>query len=218
MIRYIGLAILFSCLCVLNLNAQQETTDDDLVQFSGLVLDGTNEELIPIPYTNILVVKKGRGTYTDFKGFFSIVVEKGDTIEFSAVGYETVRFGIPSELEDNRYSLVQLMTEDLVNLPETVVFPWPSRDHFKSEFLAMDVTPELQAYAARNLASETLERMKRDLPQDGRENASYYLKQQAAKNYYIGQNPPMNIFNVVAWKKFFDSWKRGDFKKKEGEK
>ncbi|MEN0048220.1 MAG: carboxypeptidase-like regulatory domain-containing protein, partial [Bacteroidota bacterium] len=88
----------------------------------------------------------------------------------------------------------------------------------KSEFLAMDVTPELQAYAARNLASETLQRMKRDLPQDGRENASYYLKQQAAKNYYIGQNPPMNIFNVVAWKKFFDSWKRGDFKKKEGEK
>ncbi|MEM9846635.1 MAG: carboxypeptidase-like regulatory domain-containing protein, partial [Bacteroidota bacterium] len=113
------------------------------------------------------------------------------------------------------YSVVQLMTEDLVNLPETVIFPWPSRDHFKLEFLAMDVTPELQEYAAENLASQTLEQMRENVPKDGRENASFYLQQQAAKNYYIGQNPPMNIFNVVSWKKFFDSWKKGDFKKKK---
>lgn len=208
----ISILLLLSLACF----AQQiGQPDSDLVQFSGLVLDGTTDKLVPIPYTNILVVRKGRGTYSDLKGFFSVVVERGDTIEFSAIGYKTVRFGIPSDLEDSRYSMVQLMTEDFVNLPETVVFPWPSREHFKLEFLAMDVTPELQEYAAENLASETLERMKRDLPRDGQENAGFYLRQQAAKNYYIGQNPPMNIFNVVAWKKFFDSWKDGDYKKKK---
>ncbi|MEM0993044.1 MAG: carboxypeptidase-like regulatory domain-containing protein [Bacteroidota bacterium] len=215
MIKYIGLILGCLLFGIVATQAQNTEDDADLVQFSGLVLDGTDEQLFPIPYTNILVLKKGRGTYTDFKGFFSIVVEKGDTIEFSAVGYETVRFGIPDDLEDNRYSVVQLMTEDLVNLPETVIFPWPSRDHFKLEFLAMDVTPELQEYAAENLASQTLEQMRENVPKDGRENASFYLQQQAAKNYYIGQNPPMNIFNVVSWKKFFDSWKKGDFKKKK---
>jgi len=25
----------------------------------------------------------------------------------------------------------------------------------------------------------------------------------------------MNIFNPIAWKGFFDAWKRGDFKKKK---
>ena len=167
------------------------------------------------PYTNILVKNKGRGTYSDFQGFFSIVVAMGDTIVFSAVGYTTVEFEIPTDLEENRYSLVQLMTQDAINLPETVVFPWPSRDHFKLEFLAMDVSSELQARATENLANETLERMRSEVRKDGRENANYYLRQQSRDYYHIGQQAPMNIFNPVAWKKFFDSWKNGDFKNKK---
>lgn len=193
----------------------QVADDENLVQFSGMVLDGSTEELFPVPYTNILVKNQGRGTYSDFQGFFSIVVAKGDTIVFSAVGYKTVEFEIPPDLEDNRYSLVQLMTQDAINLPETVVFPWPSREHFKLEFLAMDVTPELQERAARNLANETLTRMRNEVPKDGRENANYYMRQQARDYYHIGQRPPMNIFNPIAWKQFFDSWKRGDFKNKK---
>jgi hypothetical protein len=210
--RYTFLILIFSLFTTL---AVAQRTNQNLIQFSGMVLDGSTEELYPVPYTNILVKNKGRGTYSDFQGFFSIVVEKGDTMVFSAVGYKTVEFEIPSDLEDDRYSLVQLMTQDAVNLPETVVFPWPSREHFKLEFLAMDVTPELQERAARNLANETLERMRKEVPKDGRENANYYLRQQSRDYYHIGQQPPMNIFNPVAWKKFFDSWKRGDFKNKE---
>ena len=193
----------------------QDTQNKRLIQFSGMVLDGSDEQLYPVPYTNILVKGKGRGTYSHLKGFFSIVVEKGDVIIFSAIGYKTVEYKIPEDLEDDRYSIVQLMTQDTINLPETVVFPWPSRDHFKLEFLAMDVTPELQERAAKNLANETLRRMRNDVSVDGNEHADYYLRQQAREYYYIGQQPPMNIFNPVAWKKFFDSWKNGDFKKKD---
>lgn len=194
------------------LSAQQK---DNLVQFSGMVLDGSNDDLYPVPYTNILVKSKGRGTYSDLKGFFSIVVEKGDTIVFSAIGYKTVDYVIPYDLEDNRYSIVQLMTQDAINLPETVVFPWPSREHFKLEFLAMDVTPELQRRAAENVAEETLARMRNEVPTDGVENASFYLRQQSREFYHIGQQPPMNIFNPIAWKQFFDSWKSGAFKNKD---
>ncbi len=180
-----------------------------------MVLDGSDEQLYPVPYTNILVKGKNRGTYSDFKGFFSIVVAKTDTIVFSAVGYKTVEYTIPEDLDEDRYSIVQLMTQDVINLPETVVFPWPSRDHFKLEFLAMDVTPELQRRANRNLAEESLARMRNEVMADGNENADFYLRQQAREYYYVGQQPPMNIFNPVAWKKFFDSWKNGDFKKKD---
>jgi len=193
----------------------QQRQGKNLVQFSGMVLDGSDEQLYPVPYTNILVKGEGRGTYSDFKGFFSIVVEKGDTIVFSAVGYKTAEYKVPPDLEEERYSVVQLMTRDTINLPEAVIFPWPSREHFKLEFLAMDVTPELQQRAMENLASETLERMRKDVKLDGNENADYYLRQQSREYYYIGQQPPMNIFNPVAWKKFFDSWKRGDFKRKD---
>jgi hypothetical protein len=193
----------------------QVVQDSLLVQFSGMVLDGTTAELLPIPYTNVIIKGKARGTYSDFNGFFSIVVEKGDVIEFSAVGYKTVEYVIPQKLKDNRYSLVQLMTQDTINLPETVVFPWPSKDHFKLEFLAMDVTSEMEERALRNVANETLQRMRTTVPSVGAEHANYYLRQQARNYYYIGQQPPMNIYNPVAWKQFFDAWKRGDFKRKD---
>lgn len=194
---------------------QRAGKDKDLVQFSGLVLDGTTDQLIPVPYATVAVKNQSRGTYSDLKGFFTIVVRKGDVVSFSAVGYKTVDFEIPTDLEDDRYSIVQLMSQDTFNLPETVVFPWPSRDHFRLEFLAMDVTPELQQIAQENLAQEVLERARNTIRYDGNENADYYLRQQAREYYYIGQQPPMNIFNAVAWKKFFDSWKDGDFKKKK---
>ena len=211
-----GFTFLALIFCLFATWAQaQVSNDENLIQFSGMVLDGSTEQLFPVPYTNILVKSKGRGTYSDFQGFFSIVVAKGDTIVFSAVGYKTVEFEIPSELEEDRYSLVQLMTQDAINLPETVVFPWPSREHFKLEFLAMDVSMEMQERATRNLANETLDRMRNEVQKDGRENANYYLRQQSRDYYHIGQQAPMNIFNPIAWKKFFDSWKSGDFKKKK---
>ncbi len=210
------LSALIFCFSLTVLSAQEEPTGEGLVQFSGMVLDGSDEQLYPVPYTNILVKDQGRGTYSDFKGFFSIVVRKGDVIVFSAIGYKTVEYKVPTDLDEDRYSIVQLMTRDTINLPEAVIFPWPSREHFKLEFLAMDVSTELQERAQRNLASETLQRMRNEVSSDGNENADFYLRQQAREYYYIGQQPPMNIFNPVAWKKFFDSWKRGDYKKKSG--
>ena len=194
---------------------QEVNADEDLVQFSGMVLDGTTEQLLPLPYTNILIKESGRGTYSDFKGFFSLVARKGDIVEFSAVGYKTVEFIIPDTIQDNRFSMVQLMTQDTINLPEAFIFPWPSSDHTRLDFLAMDVTPELQAKALENLMAEKILMMSQELPMDANENADYYLRKQATSYYYIGQTPPMQIFSPLAWKNFFDAWKRGDFKKKQ---
>ena len=220
--RIILIAIIFGVF-VYNATAQvtkpevekDENWKEQLIQFSGMILDGSDENLYPVPFTNILVKKKGRGTYSDLKGFFSIVVEQSDTIIFSAIGYQDVEFSIPDSLTSSHYSVVQLMTQDTFNLPETVVFPWPSRDHFKLEFLAMDVTNEMQERALENVVQETLTRQRNTVPTEANEHADFYLRQQASNYYFIGQTPPMNIFNPIAWKKFFDAWENGDFKKKD---
>ena len=194
----------------------QTTKDSTLIQFSGLVLDGTTEELLPVPFTNVYSQQEvRRGTSTDFNGFFTLVAEKGETIIFSAVGYKTIEFMVPDTLTDKRYSVVQLMTQDTINLPETVVFPWPSKEHFKIEFLAMDVTPELQRRANENIAQDLLEERRHTVAADGDENADFYLRQQANNYYHYGQFRPMKIFDPIAWSKFFQSWKNGDFKKKK---
>ena len=198
------------------MTAQTTNANDSLVQLSGLVLDGATDELLPIPFANIYAEKETRrGTSTDFQGFFTLVVERGETIVFSSIGYKEVRFVVPDTLTDNRYSIVQLMTQDTINLPETVVFPWPSKEHFKIEFLAMDVTHELQRRASENIAQEVLEERRSSVVVDGNESADYYLRQQANNYYHYGQFRPMKIFDPIAWGKFFKSWKDGDFKKKK---
>lgn len=194
-------------------NGIDEENDTALVQFSGMILTDVGGQLEPVPYATIAVLNENRGTYSNYRGFFSVVVHKGDKVKFSSIGYKETVFVIPDTLKGSRYSVVQLLTSDTINLPETVIFPWPDRDHFKLEFLAMDVSKDLEDRAKENLTEKKLEVIRKNTKMDATENADYYLRQEAQSYYSIGQTPPMNIFNPMAWAQFFDAWKSGAFKK-----
>lgn len=196
-----------------NLQAQQR--DTSIVQFSGLVVTESEGNLVPLPFVNISLMNSNRGTFSNLDGFFSIVARKGEKVVFSSIGYGEVDFVIPDTLTENRYTIYQIMTQDTFTLPETVVYPWPSREHFKIEFLALDVPDDLRRRAEENLAANTLVKLRENLPTDGGENTNYYLKKQAESNYSIGQARPMHILNPIAWSKFFKAWKDGEFKKQK---
>lgn len=59
---------------------------------TGLVKDENN---VPIPGANVVVLNTTRGTQTDFDGSYSIRVSSGEVLQFSYIGYETqtVRVG-----------------------------------------------------------------------------------------------------------------------------
>ena len=175
-----------------------------------------NGMIQPLPYVNIYIDGASRrGTYTSNDGFFSIVAREGETVVFSSVGYQSIKYTIPDTLSTTRYSFFQIMTRDTVLLPETVIYPWPSREHFKLEFLAMDVSTEMEARAKSNLADKVIEDMVSNLPLDGNENAAIFMREQQQAYYYEGQIRPQNVFNAFAWAEFIKALKRGDFKKKK---
>lgn len=194
--------------------ASKEYYDTTIVQFSGMILTDNNGELMPVPFATVSITSEGRGTYANYKGFFSLVARKGDQVTFSAIGFRPKTFTIPDTINSNRFSMVQLLSGDTINLPETVIFPWPDRDNFKQEFLAMDITTDLAEKAKENIAAERLAAVRENTGMDGRENGDYYLRQQSKAFYHIGQTPPMNIFNPMAWNEFFSAWKSGQFKNK----
>ncbi len=213
-------SIFFSLLFITSAQAQEPEGDNagkQLIQFSGLVITNMDGNMVPVPYASVFIPEKKRGTYADYRGFFTIVVEKGDVIRFNCIGFHPVTKTVPDTLTQNRYSIVQIIAQDTLTIPEVVIFPWPSKEHFKIEFLKMDVTPELQRIAAKNVANEYLAEARKNpdiVPYGGRESANFYLRQQAREYVYIGQTPPMNIFSPLAWAQFFKAWKNGDFKKK----
>jgi hypothetical protein len=191
---------------------------NDLVQFSGVVV--TADSLRPVPFANIAVTATGRGTTSDYWGFFSIVVRKNDLISFSAVGYKTGLFRIPDTLTDNRYSLIQVMSSDTMMLTETVIYPWPTKEEFRRAFLTLRIPDDDIEIAKRNLAyMEMREIYGRNYDPEKYgftpgQSYNNYMDVRADKLYYNGQTMPNNLLNPIAWSKFIKAWKRGDFKKK----
>ena len=191
---------------------------NDLVQFSGVVV--TADSLRPVPFTNISVGKTGRGTTSDYWGFFSIVVHKNELVFFSAIGFKSGMFRIPDTLSENRYSLIQVMSSDTIMLTETVIYPWPSKEQFRHAFLTLQIPDDDIEIARRNLAyMEMREIYGRNYDPERygyTPGQSYhnYASNQADKLYYNGQIMPNNLLNPIAWAKFIKAWKRGDFKKK----
>jgi hypothetical protein len=192
--------------------AQFENFKDSVVQLYGVVM--TADSLRGLPAVTVMVKGTGRGTLTNNQGVFSIVVLKGDQIEFSCIGFKEKITLIPTNLEGNQFSIIQLMINDTTYLPAAIIKPRPTREQFERDFVSTDVPDDNIEVARRNTDMATRRMLMRTLPSDGREAVNLNLAKSAQKYYYTGQTPPMNIFNPFAWGEFVRSWKRGDYKKK----
>lgn len=215
-LRILSLILILVSLFSVHSQAQaqeQEKKINNLVELSGVVM--TSDSLQPVFYCNIGVVGTARGTISDLNGFFSIVMRKGETVQFSAIGYKDAMFSVPDTLSENRYSLIQLMTNDTVNLPETVIYPWPKPHELKSAFLKLDIPDDDVARAKKNLEEEKLRAIAYTMKGDAGENWSWIQRQRVNDYWTYNQPKHINLLNPFAWASFIKAWKNGDFKKKE---
>ncbi len=195
-------------------SAQQNNPyKDSIVQLYGVIM--TADSLRGIPSASVIVEGKGRGTITSFDGVFSIAVMKGDRITFSSIGFKNSSIQIPLNLENNQYSVIQLLISDTAYLPATILKPRPTKEQFERDFLNNRFPDDAYEIARKNTDEATRRILLNSLPADGREAVNFQLRQQTNKYYYAGQVPPMNIMNPAAWADFITAWKRGDFKRKK---
>jgi len=209
LIRYAALAWM---LAPSSAKAQFETFQDSVVQLYGVVM--TADSLRGLPGASIIVKGSGRGTVSNYQGVFSIVVLKGEEIEFTSIGFKPKLTRIPRELEGNAFSVIQLMVTDTVYLPASIIKPRPTREQFERDFVNTPVPDDLIEVARQNTDLAKRRILSQSMPRDGRESINYTLARNAARYYSNGQLPPMNLMNPFAWNEFIRAWKRGDFKKK----
>jgi len=208
-LRYLVILIVF---IPFKMFAQFEHVQDSVVQLYGVVM--TADSLRALPAVSVVIKGTNRGTMTNDDGVFSIVVLKNDEVEFSSVGFKSKLIKIPSKLESNQYSVVQLMVTDTAYLPVTILKPRPTRAQFERDFVNTRIPDDKYEIARQNNDAAKRRILMASLPADGREATNYQLRQSASKMYYNGQTPPMNILNPFAWSEFIQAWKRGDFKSK----
>lgn len=175
----------------------------------------TADSLRAVPDVTIAIKNKDRGTYSSTFGVFSLVCSKGDTLNFSAVGYRSKEYVIPPDINGRYFNVVQLMVQDTFYLPETIIRPLPYGDEFDYAFKYWEIPDDQYATAQRNNSERVMAYLRANLPKDGRENQGAYQAEQGRQGYYYGQQRPIGIFNPFKWGEFFNAWKRGDFKKKK---
>src|ERR1700754_5170757 len=191
-------------------HAQFDKLKDSVVQLYGVIM--TADSLKGIPSVSVIVKGRNQGTYSNDQGVFSIVVLKGDVIEFSSVGYKTYTLSVPDTFRGNQYSVIQLMVTDAQYLPATIIRPRPTREQFERDFVNTKVPDDDIEIARQNNDASKRRILARSLPASATEAASTYLRQSATRYSYQGQAPPQNIFNPLAWADFIQAWKRGDFR------
>jgi hypothetical protein len=192
--------------------AQFETARDSVVQLYGVIM--TADSLVGIPAVSVVVKGQNRGTITNNQGVFSIVVLKGDQVEFTHVSYKPKTITIPRDMQGNQFSVVQLMVADTVYLPATIIRPHPTPEQFARDFVNAKVPDDDIEIARKNTDAAKRRVLLQTTPGDGGEATRIQFNNIAKKAVYSGQVPPMNIFNPAAWAEFIDAWKRGDFKNK----
>jgi hypothetical protein len=210
--KFLLLIFTFSCFAIKS-QAQFETVKDSVVQLFGIVM--TADSLRGIEAVSVTIKGSNRGTITNSEGVFSIVVLKGDVIDFTHVSYKPKTITVPKNIEGNQYSVVQLMVEDTFYLPATIIRPRPSPEQFARDFVNTKVPDDDIEIARQNNSSAKRRVLMQSTPGDGGEAMSMQMRNIATKATYQGQVPPMNIFNPAAWSEFIQAWKRGDFKRKQ---
>jgi hypothetical protein len=190
--------------------AQFGELKDSVVQLYGVIM--TADSLRGVPGVSVVIKGQNRGTQSSDEGVFSIVVMKGDMVEFTSIGYKPKLVTIPKDLQGNQYSVIQLMVTDTMYLPVTIIKPRPTREQFERDFVNAHIPDDNLEIARQNTDASKRRILMRGLPYDGSESAGYNLRQSASKYYSAGQMPQQNIFNPFAWAEFIQAWKRGDFK------
>jgi hypothetical protein len=198
------LPFIFFLLYFSGVKAQEER----LVQFTGRVFD---EYIQPLPYAHIVILNSGRGTITDKEGKFSFVTVEKDTVMFSTMGFKKTIVVVPSQLEKPFYTRDVLMQHDTFTIAQVEIYPWRNYEEFKEAFLNLELPQDDLERARINIAMIKAQILLDNSPSPS-QNFNFVMQKQLNETYNRGTYPTYQIFNAVAWAKFIEALRNGDFK------
>jgi hypothetical protein len=203
-------------LFVANVFAQDVSKSNKLVQFSGIITDTDSNSVVPyVTITN--VTNKGQRYGANYQGYFSIIVNPGDSLIFSAIGFNNKVVILPQVIPDHKYTEMIKMKPEIVYLKAVRIYPWATIEEFNKDFLSMRVADDDMAIAKRNLSPKSIQGMILSLPRNAEEisNSNYRYNFDRMMNVNMRQTNP--LLNPFAWGKLMQQIFNGD-KSREADK
>lgn len=191
----------------------QKDSTNNVTHIHGAIVEGDSLKALPLVHVNI----KGKnvGTISDVYGYFSIVANASDTLEFSCIGYHKNQFILPTNLHEDSYSIIHAMVKDTILLKEFTLFPWPTIHEFSTAFINLKLSKEDQERAEKNLSKQNLTSAAENVPLEGSTTYKYELQNRYTRLYLADGFPSLKLLDPLAWNQFIKAWKNGDFKTKK---
>lgn len=188
-----------------------QVKNERLVQLSGVVI--SSDSLQEMPYAAIYNRSVKRGTIADMYGFFSLVVQPGDTLLFRYLGHKPSSYIVPDTLKDDRYSIIHMMELDSAAYNEVIIYPWPSKEAFAQAFIEMNPYDDALLRAQRQLSGQNLAALASKVSSDASISYGNVMNQQNTRLYTMGQSPVNNLMNPFAWASFLQKWRAGELRR-----
>lgn len=203
-LKYAGI-ILVLLVCFNGKSNAQNIQQLHVVQVSGLVMNSDSTMTIPGVH---IYDQRGRGIPTDFKGWFSKAFIAGDTLTISAIGFENQKAVVPDSVGD-RVTVIFSLKEEITQLADVEVNPFPTEELFKEAILAMNLTDQ-QETVLNNYEPEIIQELVRTMPLEGSSSMNYrYMMNQQFQNLQYSSGPRTNpLLNPFAWAQFINSLKK----------
>jgi len=191
------------------LNAQEKK----IVQVTGVVISA-KDNATSIPYASVGIKNKNDGDIANYDGVYSVVCYTGDTLIYSSIGFKDKVFVVPF-VQDYYYKKIIYLENDVTQLPEIVVKPYPTPEEFPYAFVNEKIPDDMLEIARKNLEQAYLREIESSVRTDAYGSAAAAFRADSYKSYFRNQSMPQNIFNPFAWAQFIKALKRGDFKNKK---
>ena len=188
--------------------ATAQTDPPPVVQVSGMVVTG--DSLSPLPYATVFRTRDQRGTTTDINGFFSLPALAGDTLRISTVGFVGRAIVVPAS--SDRFNAVLPLLRDTVTLGTATVNPWPSRERFREEFMALTMAPDAYTIANERLDPVALFDRLSYIEPDAAEVGRTWSTAQAQQAAALGMMPTVSVLNPAAWAAFIRALRSGELR------
>lgn len=196
-------------LVIATASAQEVVKSNKLIQFSGIITDTDSNSVVP--YVTISNESKNGEKYAaNYQGYFSIIVNPGDTLIFSAIGFYHQTYIVPRDITAFSHTEMIKMKPEVVYLKAVTIYPWATIEEFNKEFLSMRVADDDMAIAKRNLSPKSIQGMILSLPRSAGEisNSNYRYNFDRMMNVNMRQTNP--FLNPFAWGKLMQQIFNGD--------
>ena len=105
------------------------------------------------------------------------------------------------------------MGRDTVMVNEAYIYPWPSRETFKREFMALGLDENTFNIGQQAIDPFDIYDRLIDVGLDGQAASSLELRQMSLEYATAGSIQTTNLLNPVAWAQFLRALKNGDLGK-----